>query len=92
MTWRGGWQHTVVRVAVGRSRAVIILIYGADPNRGETCVLNVVKVLPDGVPGSTTPTENEKDLDEGRKRRSTRFGPRVCKRLGLHQPEVHNDP
>jgi hypothetical protein len=82
----------VVWVTIGRSRALIILVYGTDPNRGKTCVLNVVKVLPDSVPGSTTPTGNEKELDEGRKRRSTRSGPRVGKSLGLHQPEVHNGP
>ena len=82
----------MVRVAVGGSRAFVILVYGTDPNRGETCVLNVVKVLADGVPGSTAPTENEKDLDKGRKRRSTKSGPRVRRRLGLHRREVHNGP
>ena len=80
----------MVRVAIGRSRAFVILVYRADPNRGETCVLNIVKVNPDGIPGSSTPTGNEKDLDEGRKRRSTRSGPRVYKSLGLNPPEVHN--
>jgi len=56
----------VVRVAVGRSRTIIILVDGTDPNRSETCVLNVVEVLPDSVPGSTTPTRSEKGLNEGR--------------------------
>ena len=82
----------MVWVAVGRSRTFIILVYGADPNRGETCVLNVVKVLPDGVPGSTTPIEDEKELNGGRKGRSTRSGPRVCRRSDLRQPEVHSGP
>jgi hypothetical protein len=82
----------VVRVAVCRSGTFVILVYGTDPNRGEACVLNVVKVIPDGVPGPTAPAQNEKDLNEGRKRRSTTSGPRVCKRLGLHQLEVHNGP
>jgi len=82
----------VVWVAVGRSGAFIILVYGADPNRGETCVLDVVEVLPDGVPGSTTPTESEKELNEGRKGRSTRSGPRVCRRSDLRQPEVRSGP
>ena len=56
---REGWWHTVIRVAIGGPRALIILIYGTDPNRGETRVLDVVKVLPDGVPGSTTPAGSE---------------------------------
>ena len=85
-------QHTVVRVTIGRSRALIILVYGADPDRGETCILNVVEVLPDGVPSSTTPAGNEKYFNEGRKGRGTRSGPQVCKCLGLHQSEVHNGP
>ena len=53
----------MVRVTVGGSRTIIILVYGADPNRGEACVLNVVEVLPNSVPGSTTPIGNEKELD-----------------------------
>lgn len=82
----------MVWVAVGRSRAFVILVYGTNPNRGEACVLDIVKVLPDGVPGSTTPMEDENSLSEERKRQITRSGPRVCKRLGLHRPEVHNGP
>jgi hypothetical protein len=46
----------VVRVSVGSSRTLVILIYGANPDRGETCVLDVVEVLPDGIPGSATPS------------------------------------
>lgn len=53
----------MVRVTIGSSRALIILVYGTDPNRGEPCVLDIVKVLPDSVPGSTTPIGNEKELD-----------------------------
>ena len=82
----------MVRVTVGSSRTLIILVYGTDPNRGEPCVLYVVKVLPNAVPGSTTPTGGEKGLDEGWKRRSTMSGPRVCKHLGLHQLGGHNGP
>jgi len=82
----------VVRVTVGSSGTLVILVYGTNPNRCETCVLNVVKVLPDGVPGSTTPVGNKKELGEGEKRRSTRSDPRACKRLGLHQLEAHNGP
>lgn len=62
----------MVRVPVGGSRAFIILVHRADPDRGETCVLDVVEVLPDGIPGSTTPsrmrnssTQIEKDTVPG---------------------------
>ena len=91
MTHLREWRwHTVVRVTVGRSWALIILVYGADPYRGKTCVLYVVEVLPNTVPGSAAPTGNEKELYEGRERRSTRSGPRDCKRLDPHQLGVHN--
>ena len=89
---REGWRHTMVWVPVGRSRTIIVLVYGTDPNRGEPCVLYVVKVLPNAVPGSTTPIGDEKELDEGRKRRGTMSGPLVGKRLGLHQLGGHNGP
>lgn len=58
----------MVRVAVGSSRPFIILVYRTDPDRGKTCVLNVVEVFPDSVPGSTAPTEIEQDLNEDRER------------------------
>ena len=56
--------HTVVRVTIVRPRTIIILVYGTDPNGGEPCVLYVVKVLANTVPGSTTPMGNEKELNE----------------------------
>ena len=46
----------MVRVPVGSSGALIILVYGANPDRGETRVLDVVEVLPDGIPIPTTPS------------------------------------
>ena len=57
----------MVRITVGSTGALVILVYGADPDRGEPCVLNVVEVLPDSFPGPATPTENE-DLNKGRRR------------------------
>lgn len=46
----------MVGVPIGGSRAFIILIYGTDPDRGETCVLNVVEIFSDGIPVSATPS------------------------------------
>jgi hypothetical protein len=57
----------MVRVAVGSSRTLIILIHGTDPDRGEACVLDVVEVFPDSIPSSATPLGNEKQLNGDRK-------------------------
>ena len=46
----------MVRVPVGSSRAFVILVHGADPDGGKTCVLDVIEVLPDGIPGPSTPS------------------------------------
>lgn len=53
----------MVWVAVGGSRAFIILVHGADPDRSEACVLDVVEVCPDGIPSPTTPSRNEERLN-----------------------------
>lgn len=46
----------MIRVPVGSSGAFVILVHGADPDGGETCVLDIVEVFPDGIPGPTTPS------------------------------------
>lgn len=45
----------MIWVAVGSSRAFIILVHRTDPNRSKTCVLDVVEVFPDGIPISAAP-------------------------------------
>ena len=89
---REGRQPTVVGITVGSLRAFVVLVYGADPDCSKTCILNVVKVLPDGIPGSPTPTGSEKEFDGSMKGGSTRSYLPHCKRLCPHRLEVRSGP
>lgn len=53
----------MIWVAVGSSRAFIILVHRTDPDRSKTCVLDVVEVFPDGIPISAAPSRNQKQFD-----------------------------
>lgn len=87
---REGREHTVVRVPVGGSRAFVVLIYGADPDCSETCVLDVVEVLPNCIPGSPTPSGMRSNSKQQGEKQSTKFGPGGCKWLGPHRQGARN--